>query len=182
MTIGITGPEQKAPGRRNVLAGLIVVGIASAIGLILLGQLGDFLVDTMWFSAIGYSQVFWTTVAAKVGVFLAVFAATFLITWASAGLALHRRRRDVRPPTAFDWKLAAPATSSDLLDLILSRLPFSVVIAAGAGFVALLAAFWEIGNWNVILQFLYRVPYGANDPVYDKDLGFYLFPSRPTSR
>jgi uncharacterized membrane protein (UPF0182 family) len=175
MTIGITGPEQKAPGRRNVLAGLIVVGIASAIGLILLGQLGDFLVDTMWFSAIGYSQVFWTTVAAKVGVFLAVFAATFLITWASAGLALHRRRRDVRPPTAFDWKLAAPATSSDLLDLILSRLPFSVVIAAGAGFVALLAAFWEIGNWNVILQFLYRVPYGANDPVYDKDLGFYLF-------
>src|SRR5262245_19816573 len=175
MTIGITGPKQKAPGRRSVLAGLIVIGIASAIGLILLGLLGDFLVDTMWFSAIGYSKVFWTTVAAKAGVFFAVLAATFLITWANAGLALHLGGRDLRNPAAFDWKLAAPATSSDLLDLILSRLPFSVINAAGAGFVALLAASWEIGNWNVILQFLYRVPYGASDPVYGKDLGFYLF-------
>src|SRR5690348_12733124 len=152
MTIGITGPEQKAPGRRNVLPGLIVIGIASAIGLILLGLLGDFLVDTMWFSAIGYPQVFWTTVAAKAGVFFAFLAATFLITWTNAGFALHLRRRDVRPPVAFDWKLAAPATSSDLLDLILSRLPFAVVNAAVAGFVALLAASWEIGNWNVMLQ------------------------------
>jgi uncharacterized membrane protein (UPF0182 family) len=25
------------------------------------------------------------------------------------------------------------------------------------------------------LQFLYHVPYGTNDPLYDKDIGFYLF-------
>jgi uncharacterized protein len=173
MTIGITGPEQQAPGRRNVLAGLIVVGIVGAVFLILLGLFGDFLVDAMWFSAVGYSQVFWTTIAAKATVFFAVFAMTFVIVWANARLALDLSRHGVRPPAAFDWKLAANAT--DLFDLIRSRLPWFIIIAGGAGIVALLAASWEIGNWSVILQFLYHVPYGANDPVYDKDLGFYLF-------
>jgi uncharacterized protein len=33
----------------------------------------------------------------------------------------------------------------------------------------------EVHNWGVFLRFLYHVPYGANDPLYDKDIGFYLF-------
>jgi len=175
MTIGITGPEQKAPRRRNVLAGLIVVGIVGAVFLILLGLFGDFLVDAMWFSTVGYSQVFWTTIAAKATVYFAVFAMTFVIVWANARLALDLSQHGVRAPAAFDRKLAANATSSDLFDLIRSRPPWFIIITGGAGIVALLAASWEIGNWSVILQFLYHVPYGANDPVYDKDLGFYLF-------
>jgi uncharacterized membrane protein (UPF0182 family) len=30
-------------------------------------------------------------------------------------------------------------------------------------------------NWDLFLRFFYQVPYGANDPVYIKDIGFYLF-------
>ena len=60
MTIGITGPERKAPGRTAV-AGLIIAAIVLAIFLILLGLVGDVLVDWMWFSAIGYLRVFGTT-------------------------------------------------------------------------------------------------------------------------
>ena len=29
-------------------------------------------------------------------------------------------------------------------------------------------------NWDVLLQFVYQVPYGQRDPVFD-DIGFYLF-------
>jgi hypothetical protein len=43
MTIGITGPRRREPWRRVVLA-LIIAGIVFAIGLILLGITGDFLV------------------------------------------------------------------------------------------------------------------------------------------
>src|SRR4029079_12386645 len=31
------------------------------------------------------------------------------------------------------------------------------------------------GNWNVFLKFFYHVPYGADEPLYNKDIGFYLF-------
>ena len=49
------------------------------------------------------------------------------------------------------------------------------VVALGAGLLAALVAAREAGNWGIFLQFLYHVPYGADDPLYGKDIGFYLF-------
>jgi uncharacterized membrane protein (UPF0182 family) len=53
MTIGITGPRRRVPWRGAVWA-LIIAAIFVAISLILLGLTGDFLVDWLWFSSIGY--------------------------------------------------------------------------------------------------------------------------------
>jgi hypothetical protein len=173
MTIGITGPERKSPGR-SAVAGFLIAAIVLGIFLILLGLAGDFLVDWMWFSAIGYLQIFWMTIGAKAGVFIVVFMATAVIVWVNAWLALALiRRRGI--PAGFDWKLAATATPSDPLEFMRNRLPWPITIAGSAGIVALLVASVEVGKWSVFLQFLYQVPYGANDPLYDKDIGFYLF-------
>src|ERR1043166_8944868 len=121
MTIGITGPERKAPGR-NAVVGLIVTAIFAGVCLILLALVGDFLVDWMWFSAIGYWQVFWTTIGAKAGVFSVVFTVTAVIVWANARLAVHlTRHRRVRLPVAFDWTLATAAPPPDLFEFIRSR-------------------------------------------------------------
>jgi uncharacterized protein len=62
-----------------------------------------------------------------------------------------------------------------VLKLLRHRLPWPFVIAGGAGFLALLVAWGEVHNWGVFLRFRYQVPYGANDPLFDKDIGFYLF-------
>ena len=172
MTIGITGPERQAP-RRNVVVALLTAAIAGAVSLILLGLTSATLVDWMWFSAIGYLNVFWTTIGAKAGVFFVVFTATAIIIWANARLALKFARQPAQPH--FAWKLTAITTSSDLLELLRNRLPWSLTIAVGAGLVALLVASGEVSNWSVFLRFLYHVPYGANDPLFDKDIGFYLF-------
>ena len=53
MTIGITGPRHRAPWR-GVVVVLIIAAIVLSICLILLGLTGDFLVDWLWFSTIGY--------------------------------------------------------------------------------------------------------------------------------
>ena len=67
------------------------------------------------------------------------------------------------------------ATPLNQFKLIRHRLPWPLVIACGAGISAALVAWAELSNWYVSLELLYRVPYGANDPLYDKDIGFYLF-------
>ena len=69
MTIGITGPERKAP-RQNAVARLIIAAFVGGICLILLGLASDFLVDWLWFSSIGYLPVFLTSIGAKALVFL----------------------------------------------------------------------------------------------------------------
>ena len=60
MTIGIAGPERKVP-RQSAVVGFIIAAVFAGICLILLWLASDFLVDWLWFSSIGYLQVFLTS-------------------------------------------------------------------------------------------------------------------------
>ncbi len=175
MTIGITGPERKLP-RRSAVVGFIIAAVVIGIFLILLGLVSDLLVDWLWFSSIGYLQVFWTTIGAKAAVFFAVWTATAVILWLNGWLAVRfARRQPTQSVTDFVWKAAGNVPPADLLTFLRDRLPWPRVIAGSACLISLLVAAIEVGNWNVFLQFLYRVPFGADDPLYNKDISFYLF-------
>src|SRR6266403_1641541 len=174
MTIGITGPGRKAP-RQNAVVGLIIAAFVVGICLILLTLATDFLVDWLWFSSIGYLPVYLTSIGAKAMVFFAVLTATAAILWLNGLLAVRFARRLPIQAAASAWKPPGHAPPTDLFTLIRDRLPRQRVIAAGAAVLALLVAAAEAGNWGVFLQFLYSVPYGASDPLYLKDIGFYLF-------
>src|SRR5258707_14546711 len=175
MTIGITGPGRRTP-RQNAVVGLIIAALLGGICLILLGLVSDLLVDWLWFSSIGYLQVFWTTIGAKAAVFFAIWTATAVILWLNGWLAVRFARRPAtQSVTGFAWQPAGNVPPPDLLTFMRDRLPWRRVIAGSAGLIALLVAAIEVGNWNVFLQLLYRVPFGADDPLYHKDIGFYLF-------
>jgi uncharacterized membrane protein (UPF0182 family) len=73
------------------------------------------------------------------------------------------------------WNLAGNVPPPDLFAVVRDRLPWPRVIAGGAGLLALLVAAAEVGHWGAILQFFYRVPYGADDPLFNNDISFYLF-------
>jgi hypothetical protein len=49
------------------------------------------------------------------------------------------------------------------------------LVAGAAVLLGLLTAAIELSNWEVALRFLHQVPYGESDPVFGKDIGFYLF-------
>jgi uncharacterized membrane protein (UPF0182 family) len=175
MTIGITGPERKAP-RQSAVVGLIIAAVVVGICLLLLWLASDFLVDWLWFSSIGYLQVFWTTIGAKAVVLFAVWTGTAVIVGLNGWLAVHlARRQPTQSVSALAWNVAGHVPPSDLLTVMRDRLPWPRVIAGGAGLLALLVAAAEVGNWGVILQFFYRVPFGADDPLFNKDISFYLF-------
>ena len=69
----------------------------------------------------------------------------------------------------------ALATLPEVLEFTRHRLPWPVAVVCGACFIAALVAWEEVNNWDVFLRFLYQVPYGASDPLYRNDIGFYLF-------
>jgi uncharacterized protein len=175
MTIGITGPKRRSPwqGAARVL---IVVAIIFLVCFILLELISGFLVDWLWFSAIGYFGVFWTTIIAEAEVFFAVFLATAIILWVNGSLAFRFGRSQwTQRPAEFEWKPTGVATLPEVLEFTRHRLPWPVVIICGACILAALVAWGKVNNWGVFLRFLYQVPYGASDPLYNKDIGFYLF-------
>jgi hypothetical protein len=103
MTLEITGPRRPAPWQKAIRA-LTIIVIIFSICLILLGVIENLLVDWLWFSAIGYFSVFWTTILAEAEVFTGVFAATAIILWVNG---LQERRR--KPSNIGNFRTADPS-------------------------------------------------------------------------
>ncbi|MGT0193898.1 UPF0182 family membrane protein [Burkholderia pyrrocinia] len=143
--------------------------------LIVIGRITGILVDWLWFSSIGYAGVFWTILSARVLLFVAVLAVSAAAIGAS-GLLAHRF---ARPVDVWQVEEASSTRAEDVLRAlaaeVASRVPWRAVIAAGAVFLGLAIAAGAMSSWDVALRFLHRVPFGARDPIFGNDIGFYLF-------
>ena len=170
MTIWIAGPAPKVPGR-TVLARWIIAAVVLIIFLSLARAAAEILVDWLWFSSVGHLPVFWTSLAAEAAVFGVVFVATAVMLWLNGWLAWRLARRPTTPPAM----VLGPQSPPGPFALRLDWLPWPHLIAGIAALLALFVAAGEAGNWPTLLQYLYPVPFGSNDPLYGKDIGFYLF-------
>ncbi len=159
------------------------IGVAVAVvvaALLALAGASGFVVDWAWFSTIGYVGVFWTVFATKAVLFIAVFALSTLLLWVNGTLALRfASRRRSRLPAVLDPGFAThralPGAPTELFAAASPMLPWRLIILAAALVAGLAIAIGETGKWDLILRFIYQVPYGQNDPLFDKDIGFYLF-------
>lgn len=145
------------------------------IVLIALGRVSDVLVDWLWFSSIGYVDVFWTIFTARGVLFVAVFAASAGALWLSGWLALRFARQPAPWPPRAAPSRRVPGTSLELLGNVPPDMPWRLLASGVAVFLGLLITAGELSNWDTALRFLYQVPYGQSDPVFGKDIGFYLF-------
>ncbi|HEX9325775.1 MAG TPA: UPF0182 family protein, partial [Reyranella sp.] len=148
------------------------------VSLIVLGRVGDALVDWLWFTSIGYVGVFWTTFTTRVVLFFAVFVISTGVFWLSGALALRFTRGPGTWPsaaTAAQFSGQRQQSLAGNLGHVLSLLPRWLLVAGMAVPLGLLTAAIELSNWVLALRFIHQVPYGESDPVFGKDIGFYLF-------
>ena len=158
----------------------IGVAIAAIVALFALGRISSVVVDWAWFLSIGYVGVFWTTLATKAALFVVVFAVSTLLLWANATLALRfasgpRLRLPAVLSSGFATFGAPPGPWAGSYGLQPSPRVWRLLILAVAIILGMLIALGETGKWDLILRFIYQAPYGRSDPLFDKDIGFYLF-------
>jgi len=147
----------------------VIFGVAVA-GAIALALATSFFVDWDWFDSLGYVDVFWTAFGAKIALFNVIFAASVIAIWANS-LVAHRVARRA----AIIHSLTSPWDSQGGTSQAARHIPWRGLIATVALVLALLIASSEAAQWDLALKFLYQVPYGQNDPIYGKDISFYLF-------
>src|SRR6476646_1376610 len=175
MTMQIPGPRRRGPWQ-SALRVLLVAVIIFGICFVLLSSTAGFLVDWLWFSAVGYFSIFRTIIVAEAEVFIAVFITTAIILLVNGSLAFRFAQSEwTQHPTEFESRPTGVSTLREVLEFTRYKLPWPGAIIFGACVLAALVAWGEVDNWRVFLQFLYQVPYGASDPLYNKDIGFYLF-------
>src|SRR5258708_22536113 len=147
-----TGPSCKRGEGREIMSWRRI-GVAIALivaSFMVLGRGGDWVVDWVWFSTIGYAGVFWTVFATKALLLTTVFALSTSLLFVNATVAVSMAsRRRVRLPAAFTGGHATIGTLSgtpaDVLALVSPLLKRRSLILAVALCIALLFPLLDSG-------------------------------------
>jgi uncharacterized protein len=147
--------------RRGVILSFIVLAFLATV---LFPTFTALLTDWWWFQEIGYQAVFTRPLVTSVLLFLVVGGLTFAALYLNLRLA---QRGLVPYPVALRFTRTAPR-----IDIIGPLRRFSLPVSLVIGVLAGLGA---TGAWELVLRLLYATPFGIKDPVFSRDIGFYVF-------
>jgi uncharacterized protein len=134
--------------------------------IVFFGQAISLYTDWLWFQEVGFTDVFTTSLTFKL-ILAVVFGGLFsLLVYFNIKLAAQAPRG----VTFLDQENAIELPSPDLVDPLLQRLLLPVAILLG-----LFAAPQAASQWESLLLFLNSVPFGLEDPLFGRDIGFYVF-------
>jgi len=144
---------------------LLIIIVAFAL-LSMVGQILGLYTDWLWFREVQFTSVFLTVLRTQVILGVVTAAAFFLILYVNVLLAWRLTPRDAI--VVADDALGLP--SPEVLEPHVRRLalPVSVVLA-------LLVGWAGTGRWELVLQALNPTPFGIRDPLFDREVAFYVF-------
>src|SRR5258705_6845742 len=136
-------------------------------GLLFLGgpSLLRFYTDWLWFGEVGYQQVFTTIVRSEASLFTIAFVISVIWLVFNLRLALESLR-EARPifTTQQGMEVALPG-----------RQQLRTITSAIAMIISGLIGLYASSQWETWLTWQHAVPFGQQDPVLGRDVGFYLF-------
>lgn len=161
--------ERPAPGRLPPLPPSfrrIVLWIVAAIffALIIVPWLASFFTDWLWFKEIGFQTVFATSLIWRIGLFVVGGAVTFAYFYGNVRMA---RGAGTGFPVLF-------VNRGDGVNVDISRM-FTKLFFPAAILLSFLTAVSLSGWWLTILKGMNGAPLGARDPLFNRDISFYLF-------
>jgi uncharacterized membrane protein (UPF0182 family) len=146
--------------RTTLLFGLLLVVFA------FVGQVVPLYTDWLWFQEVGYSQVFLTMLSYRGGLFTAVALSVLVFLYANLTFAARTARPDVL--WELEDQLGLPGRV--VIEPLIRR--FLPVVLALISFLAGLRA---SANWEMVLGYLNAGPFGTIDPLFGRDLSFFVF-------
>ena len=126
------------------------------------------LTDWLWFRDIGFERVFLTKIVAQWVYGLIAGIGSFALLYGNARLALRgvpTKNLHIRDANA--WAQSGPKVIAERF-AAWAALPASLLLAfmIGAG---------GSGYWGQLARFYYRTPFGVTDPVFKRDISYYVF-------
>jgi hypothetical protein len=122
--------------------------------------------DWLWFQEIGYAQVFLTILFLRSYLVLGVGLAAFLVLYANLTFAA----RTAPPDVLWELEDQLGLPSRVVIEPLIRRaLPVFLL------FVSFFAGMRASANWVAVLGYFNQVAFGTTDPLFGRDLAFYVF-------
>jgi uncharacterized membrane protein (UPF0182 family) len=153
----------------------VIIGIVLVI-LAIISAFSRLYVDWLWFGSLDFGGVFKTTLLTKWALGLGVFCLAFIFLFANLMLSRRYLNRQLE------------LTNEDGREIIFDEQPrwdnvlrsantgwiFAVISFLLAMFIGILAA----DKWIIVQQFFNSVAFNLKDPIFSKDIAFYVFDLR----
>lgn len=138
------------------------------LGVLLLGLVRPY-TDYLWFlHDARHPEVFATAYETKAMLFIAVFIPALLLLYFSLSRALQVGMVYLRIPETRGEQLVSNA-------LTFAKSHAATVTKVAAVLIALLTAVGFQNEWNTWLAFVNGSSFGVKDPIFSRDLGFFVF-------
>ncbi len=140
------------------LAAIIIVFIVASIAK-------DIYADWLWFESVGYRSVYRLRIVTRIWLFFAGFGVFVAFFGANVYVALRLASRG----------LTGDTLSFGETDPAAVRRIGLVIGAAVVLFLGVIFGSQAAGQWNKVLLLTHSKSFGAEDPVFHQDIGFYVF-------
>ncbi|MDI7251601.1 MAG: UPF0182 family protein, partial [Actinomycetota bacterium] len=150
-----------------------IVGIIILVLVVLIlsaSWLSTFYTDYLWYKEVGYTSVFWKRIVTQVWLFFAFAALFFALFYGNVYLARRLTPRYERPLSEL-----SPVEESVLRFREGAGRWLDRGLLIGSALISLFVGWGSAAQWENVLKFFTHSSFGRVDPVFGKDLGFYLF-------
>ena len=143
---------------------LVLVVLFVVLGA--LAQIVPIYTDLLWFEEVGYSQVFYTTLSTRGALFGGVALVVALFLWANLTFAARTAPPDVlwelEDQLGLPGRVVIEPLIRRFLPAVLALISFASGMRASV-------------HWDLVLGYLNRTPFRLSDPVFGRDLEFFVF-------
>jgi len=160
--------------RSSIVIPLLVI---AALILFSSSTLVHLVTEAWWFEAVGFAGVFWTLLTWRSLIWLGTFIVFGVFLWVNYRLAMRLtpsnghvqllRGRSLRY-RSLRW------LDSSNLETYGKNLPNYIALVV-IFLMSLLTAGASVASWETILKYLNATDFGSVDPIYQRDIGFYIF-------
>jgi len=148
----------------------LVIGLIF-LGIIIVSGIASIYIDVVWFESVKFVSIFWKILLTK-GFVIAFFSALFF-TLSYINLSFARK-------FAPEFKVELDQSEFERPEIQLYKSLQNIQVNKKFVFLFSLVAavfmgFSENTSWEKILIYLNRTSFGINDPIFNRDIGFYMF-------
>jgi uncharacterized membrane protein (UPF0182 family) len=124
-----------------------------------------FYTDWLWFQEVGYQALFARRLSVSFAVGTTVFLIAFVVLWVNVTIAV----------AALTQPYVMVGSTAQGQPILFNRQQVRRFATIVATLVALVLALPASTEWLSFLQFAHAVPFDARDPIFGRDISFYVF-------
>ena len=147
----------------------IMIGLGLFVFLLVLLWSGaSFYPDWLWFKNLGFSPVFWTMVLSKFGLGSVVWL-VFMFAMILNLFVANRFKPSKTQETSLKYD------GGTFFQLSLSGKNMNALIVGFFLIISFMIASKGAYRWDMVLLYLNQQPFGSTDPIFNRDIGFYVY-------